>query len=138
MNRHPQSMHCGPRAIAIGTMALFVLAVGALACGGGWAPMVFTSPTGTQKSDDKPDQKSSFYRVDRGVTYDMFNDKKLQPVIQRILAKGNRRVDRSATDDAGETKSDTTASASTKKTSKTKKTATTKSGTQVLNVKNLH
>jgi len=99
--------------------------------------MVFTSPTSSEEGDDKKDTKNNFYRIDRGVTYDMFNDKKLQPVIQRILANGNRRLDREDQDDSEKAESDSTRSGSDERDSK-KQDKPKKTGAQVLKVKNLH
>jgi len=65
----------------------------AWACGGGWAPFVPSQQSGGSSSS----QKADLTTVDKGVSYDLFNDKELQPLIRNILAKGNVRRNRPRT-----------------------------------------
>lgn len=60
-----------------------------LACGGGWAPYVPPS-----LDNGTPSQKIDLITFDKGVSYDLFNDKELQPLIRDILLKGNMRKKR--------------------------------------------
>jgi hypothetical protein len=60
-----------------------------LACGGGWAPFVPQSSSGDTQS-----RKSDLTTVDKGVSYDLFNDKELQPIIRDIQLRGNVRKNR--------------------------------------------
>jgi hypothetical protein len=72
----------------------------AWACGGGWAPFVPTQQTAGSSSSS---QKSDLTTTDKGVSYDLFNDKELQPVIRDILMRGNVRKNRRRTENADST-----------------------------------
>ena len=56
------------------------------ACGGGLAPFVPQSSSSTAQSST-----GDLTTVDKGVSYDLFNDKELQPIIRDIQLQGNTR-----------------------------------------------
>ncbi len=75
-------------------MVLLCLISCAIACGGGWAPYV--PPSQSVGSSGKSQSSSQLYVFDKGVTYDLFDPKILQPLIRNIILTGNERKDRSS------------------------------------------
>ena len=55
------------------------------ACGGGVMPYI---PTNTNSASD---QKAEFFLIEKGITSEIFDTKKLQPVFKNIVNTGNRR-----------------------------------------------
>lgn len=128
----PFRRHRAARIVGRTAMVLVTTWTCVVACGGGWAPMVFTSGTDAQKTGETGGKaaKTDFYTDDRGVTVDLFNDRKLQPIIQSILLRGNKRVRR----DNSQTRDSTIVA---QKDSTAARSEPDKSD-KVLNIKNLH
>ncbi|MBN1984496.1 MAG: hypothetical protein JW795_23420 [Chitinivibrionales bacterium] len=65
---------------------LFVYIHAISGCGGGVMPYI-----PTQSGGGNQEQKAEFYILDKGVTSDMMNMKKLQPLLKNIVYSGNER-----------------------------------------------
>ena len=61
----------------------------ALGCGGGWAPYIPPNISGSTGQT-----KARLQLFEKGVTYDLFDPKVLQPLIRNIVLSGNERKNR--------------------------------------------
>ena len=84
-----RTLHTNPHIAAALTLCM---ALKALGCGGGMVPYVPTQTGASGGSSTQP--TGQFYLLEKGVTYDLFDVKKLQPLFRNIILSGNERKTR--------------------------------------------